>query len=435
MNEEFLLTAIKKGKSLGAEHIDIIADESCTCSVTSRIGKIEQVTNSNLEYITIRTTVGKRQAISVTNSSEDLLKDDFIEQLVVAAKNSPEDAYISQPEKDSAPFEQLQICDYCEVNTEDLAKYAVECEQLVLNTPGITNSEGSSFFYEKSTHVLVKDYDFLGKYDNSSFLVSTVPLAEKNGELQQSYAYQQVAFFDQLKSPKDLAEEATSRTLKKIGSRKIKSCVVPVIFERRCAQNLLGSVIQAINGANVANNMSFLKDKIHKKIMTDAITVYDDYKKGIASRPFDSDGLCSQNNELIVDGVLKTFLLNSRYANQLGMKSTHNAFGFSAVAPNYVYIENGNTSLNELIGNIRQGILITETMGDGLNLVSGNYSTGVCGFWIENGEVQYPVNEITIAGDFDTIFSDCIPASDLTTEKVFADSPSLFIPQMTIGGE
>lgn len=434
MNEEFLLTAIKKGKSLGADHVDIIANESRTSSITSRLGKIEQVTNSDFETIFIRATIGKRQAIGVTNSSEGLIKDDFLEQLVISAKNSPEDAYVCQPENNSKAFEHLQICDYNEVDTENFERYAIECEEYALETPGITNSEGSTFSCEKSTHILVKDCDFFGKYDKSCFGVSVTPLAEKDGELQQSYAYQQVTFFDELKSPKELADEATSRTLKKIGSRKIKSCVVPVIFERRCSRNLLIDVIQAINGANVANNMSFLKDRIHQKIMSNTITINDNYQKGIASRPFDSDGLCSQNNELIVDGVLKTFLLNSRYANQLGMKSTHSASGFNAIVPNYVCVQNGNTSLDELMHNIKRGILITETMGDGLNLISGNYSTGACGFWIENGEIQYPVNEITLASDFDTMFSDCIPASDFAMESE-ADSPSLFIPQMTIGGE
>lgn len=434
MNEEFLLTAIKKGKSLGADHVDIIAAESRTTSVTSRLQKVEQITNADFELISVRVTVGKQQAISVTNSSEDLIKDDFIEQLVIAAKNSPEDEYVTQPEKDTSPFEELKICDYRKINPEDFMKYAAECEQYALETPGITNSEGAEFSYEKSTHILMKDYDFFGKYDKSCFYISVVPLAEKDGELQQSYAYQQVTFFDQLKSPKELADEATSRTLKKIGSRKIKSCVVPVIFERRCARNLLIDIIRAINGANIANNMSFLKDHIHKKIVSDAITICDNYKKGTTARPFDSDGLRAQNNELVVDGALQTFLLNTRYAHQLKMKSTHSASGFNTVAPNYVYIQNGNVPLDELIRDIKDGLLITETMGDGLNITSGNYSTGACGFRIENGEIQYPVNEITLAGDFETMFSDILPASDFIMESG-ADSPSLFVPKMTIGGE
>lgn len=434
MNDELLLTAVKKGKSFGADHIDIIASDSSTFSVTSRLQKIEQVINANFERVSVRATIGKRQAISITNSSEDLAKDDFIEQLVVATQNSPEDMYITQPEIESKAPEQLQLCDYQEISTEELERYASECEQYALETPGITNSEGAEFSYEKSTHILIKDYDFLGKYDKSVFCTSVVPLAEKNGELQQSYAYQQVIFFDKLKSPKELAAEATSRTLKKIGSRKIKSCVVPVIFERRCARNLLADIIQAINGANIAKNMSFLKNQIHKKITSDALSIYDNYQNGVAARPFDSDGLRSQNNDLVIEGVLQTFLLNSRYANQLSMKSTHSASGFNGVAPNYVYIKNGNITLNELVSNIKQGLLITETMGDGLNIISGNYSTGACGFWIENGEIQYPVNEITLASDFETMFSDCLPASDLEMESS-ADSPSLFIPKMTVGGE
>lgn len=433
MNENILLNAITEAKKIGAEHVDIIARESDTISVVSRLAKLEQLTEANVEDIQIRATIGKQQAIAITNSAEDLIKPEFIEQLVSAAKNSPEDEFVCRPNFEKYDVEQLDICDDRETCPQDFVKYATECEQLALETAGITNSEGAEFGYTKSTIILLKDNDFFGKYKKTLFQASVVPLAEKDGELQQDYSFTQGLFFENLKSPAKLAEEAASRTLKKLGSRKISSCAVPVLFDRRCAGGLLQSILRAMNGASIVKGMSFLKTKLQQKITSANISVYDDYKCGINARPFDSEGLCSQNNNLIVDGVLMNFLLNTRYANQLKMVSTHSASGFNSIAPNNVYLKNGTAAKNDIIRDIKRGLLVTETMGDGLNIVTGNYSTGACGFWIENGEIQYPVNEITLAGNFDDMFGSCIPAADLQIETG-CDSPSIFIPNMVVGG-
>lgn len=433
MNENILLSAVDEAKKLGAEHVDIIASECDTISVVSRLTKVEQLTEASVEDIQIRVMIGKQQAIASTNSSEDLAKHGFIAQVMDAAKSSPEDEFACRADGEKYSVEQLSICDNREVSPNDLVRFATDCEQCVLNTNGITNTEGAEFCYKNSTTILLKDNDFLEKYRKTLFQAAVVPLAEKNGELQQDYSSTEGLFFENLKSPEELAEEATSRTLKKLGSRKINSCSVPVIFDRRCASGLLGSILQAINGSSIAKNMSFLKTQIQKKIMSSNVSICDNYYPGINSRPFDMEGLQSQNNDLIVEGVLQNFLLNTRYANQLKMESTHSASGFKSIAPNNAYIKNGNASRNDIIRDIKQGVLITETMGDGLNIITGNYSTGACGFWIENGEIQYPVNEFTLASTFQEMFENCTIASDLQI-KTGCDSPSIFIPNMTVGG-
>lgn len=434
MNENILLDAVAKAKKFGAEHVDIIARENDTISAVSRLTKLEQLTEASVEDIQIRAAVGKQLAVAGTNSAEDLIKPEFIEQLVSAAKNAPEDEFACRPNEEKYSIEQLDIYDDRKICPQDFVKYAIECEQIALDTAGITNSEGAEFGYTRSAIILLKDNDFCGKYRKTLFQASVVPLAEKNGELQQDYSFTQGLFFENLKPPAKLAEDAASRTLKKLGSRKISSCTVPVLFDRRCAGGLLQSILQAVNGANVVKGMSFLKTKLQQKIMPENVSVCDSYKCGINARPFDSEGLRSQNNNLIVEGVLQNFLLNTRYANQLKMFSTHSASGFNSIAPNNVYMKNGTAEKNSIICGIKRGLLITETMGGGLNIVTGNYSTGACGFWIENGMVQYPVNEITLAGNFDDMFENCILATDLQVETG-CDSPSIFIPNMVIGGK
>lgn len=434
MNQEFFYETACRIKSLGADHVDIIAVKNDTISAVSRLSKLEQLTRASVEDIQIRASVRKRHAVIGTNSRDNLNQRDFLMRVVESAANSPESDVEIYPEYIGNNKEELAICDNSLISPGQLADLAIECEEKTLGIGGITNSEGAEASYVKSTVFIQCDLNFSGQYDKTLFQTSIVALAEKNGELQQGYSSSESLFFKDLKSTSVLAEEAASRTLKKLGSRKIKSCVVPVIFERRCARHLLISILQAINGANVAKGMVFLRDKLHRKIMSKNISIYDSYRTGIRSRPFDSEGLRSKTNELILEGCLNNFLLNTKYANQLGLKSTHSASGFQGISANNVHVKNGNTSLEDMVSDIKEGLLITETMGDGLNIITGNYSTGACGFWIENGRIQFPVNEITLASNFTDMFANCVVASDLSIETGY-DSPSIFVEKVTVGGQ
>jgi PmbA protein len=210
---------------------------------------------------------------------------------------------------------------------------------------------------------------------------------------------------------------------------------VPVVFGKEVSRQLLRSMLEAINGATVANGISFLKDKLYQKIFSDKINIVDRYaiNRGLRSRPFDSDGLECSNNKIITSGVLNTFLLNTKYASKLNMKSTGNACGLNGIAPNNICIENGFESYGDLMKNISNGLFVTDVLGNGLNVVTGNYSQGAAGFWIQNGEIAYPVNEITIAGNFIDMFTNCSVANDLKIEYGI-DSPTLFMEEMIVGG-
>jgi len=372
-----------------------------------------------------------------TDNLEELREDSFVEKAIFAAKNAPEEKTEFRPQSSDMITESKKIDMYDDtvIGAEKLIANALECEQIALQIEGITNSEGSEASYARSKITFMRNDFFCKSYEKTLHQISIVTLAEKDGFLEQSYDFSAKMYYSDLKSPRQIAEKSAERTLKKLGARKIPSCKVPVVFDRRVSRQLLGSLVEAINGASVAKGISFLKDKLSQKIFSDGINITDRYDvaRGLRSRPFDSEGLECRNNEIISNGVLSTFLLNTKYANRLKMKSTANASGFEGISPNNICIENGKNSVSDLLRSIKCGLYVTEVLGNGLNLVTGNYSQGAVGFWIENGEITYPVNEITIAGSFTEMFSHCTPASNMEHEFGM-DAPTLFMDEMIVGG-
>jgi PmbA protein len=329
----------------------------------------------------------------------------------------------------------MDICDDYRPSSEELISAALECEETALQISGITNSEGAEASYARSKFTLMKNSDFLASYTKTISQISVVPLAEKSERLERSYDFSEAVYWSDLKNPKQVAQKAAARTLKKLGAKKISSCKVPVVFDRMVSRQILGNLISAISGVAIAKGISFLKDKLFQKIFSDSLNVVDRYSvaRGLRSRPFDSDGLKCSDTIVVEDGALCSFLLNTKYANQLKMKSTNNASGFEGISPNNICVENGKESFQDLLKSTRSGLYVTEVLGNGLNLVTGNYSQGAVGFWIENGEITYPVSEITIAGNFMDMLLHCTPASDLEIESGI-DAPTLFINEMIIGG-
>lgn len=435
---DILESAIKKAKSLGADHVDLMFSESEVMSATTRLTKLEKVVQANVESIDLRVSVGNRYA-SVSCDNINKIKDDaFIEKVVSAAKNSPEER--GRIRADSSElcknFKEMDICDRNFVaNTDYFIEKAKKCEEIALQVDGISNSEGSEAEYSKTSFTLMRDDGFCGSYEKTHTNLSVVTLAEKDGKMERGWAYSTAVYEEDLRSAEDVAKEAAEKTLKRLGARKVQSCKVPVVFSREVARQILGSMLEALNGASVARDMSFLKDSLGKKVFADGISVVDRYDvhRGLRSRPFDADGLECRNTDIVWNGVVEAFLLNTKYANMLGMKSTANASGWEGISPNNVCIENGTKSFEELLAGVKSGLYVTDAMGVGVNAVTGNYSQGAAGFWIENGALSYPVNEITVAGNFVEMFSHCAVASDLKLEYGF-DSPSIFFEEMVVGG-
>jgi PmbA protein len=437
MDSEILNDVVRRARKSGMEQIDILCQERNTISASTRLVKLKKLVQADIIDIKIRVSVGNRSAVIATDNLDDLKKDSFLEKVVFAANNAPEEIVAIRPEVGDLckDFSTADICDDYHPSSEELISAALECEETALQVSGITNSEGAEASYARSKVTLMKNSDFLASYTKTISQISVVPLAEKNEFLERSYDFSEAVYWSDLKDPKQVAQKAAARTLKKLGAKKISSCKIPVVLDRMVSRQTLSNLISAISGAAVTKGISFLKDKLSQKIFNDNFNVVDrcSVARGLRSRPFDSDGLKCFDTIVVKDGVLCSFLLNTKYANQLKMKSTSNASGFEGISPNNIYIGNGKESLQDLLKPIKNGLYVTEVLGNGLNLVTGNYSQGVVGFWIENGEITYPVSEITIAGNFMDMLSHCIPASDLEVESGI-DAPTLFINEMIIGG-
>ncbi|MDR0581192.1 MAG: hypothetical protein LBG04_03725 [Holosporaceae bacterium] len=436
MDNEILNDVVRRAKKSGMEHIDVLCQECNTVSASTRLVKLKKLVQADIIDIKIRVSIGNRSAVIATDNLDDLRKESFLEKVIFAARNAPEEVVAIRPDCDSCKdFPVMDICDDYRPSSEELISAALECEETALQVSGITNSEGAEASHARSKVTLMKNNDFLASYAKTINQISVVPLAEKDGRLERSYDFSETVYWSDLKNPKQVAQKAAARTLKKLGAKKISSCKVPVVLDRMVSRQTLSNLISAISGVAVAKGVSFLKNKLSQKIFGDRLNVTDRYSvaRGLRSRPFDSDGLKCSDTIVVKDGALCSFLLNTKYANQLKMKSTNNASGFEGISPNNICVENGKESFQNLLKSIRSGLYVTEVLGNGLNLVTGNYSQGAVGFWIENEEITHPVSEITIAGNFMDMLLNCIPASDLEIESGI-DAPTLFIDEMIIGG-
>lgn len=437
-HKNFLESAVKKARSLGADCVDLMFSESEIISATTRLTKLEKVEQANIEKIDLRVSVGHKYASVSCDNIEKIKEDTFIEKAIAAARNSPEET--SKIRADSSElcenFKEIDICDrdFAE-NSEYFIEKAKRCEESALQIPGISNSEGAEAGYSHTYFVLMREDGFCGSYEKTKNHLSVVTLAEKDGKMERDWANSVAVYDADLRTPEDVAREAAEKTLKRLGARKVQSSRIPVLFSREVARQLLGSILEALNGASIARGMSFLKDSLGKKVFSENINIEDTYDipRGLRSGPFDADGLECCNKDVVKDGVVKSFLLNMKYASKMGMKSTANGSGWDGISPNNVCIKNGSKSFAEILGSIKSGLYVTDVMGVGMNAVTGNYSQGAAGFWIENGSLAYPVNEITVAGNFLDMFLHCDVASDLKVEYGF-DSPSIFCEEMVVGG-
>lgn len=435
---DFLEKAVKKAKSFGAEHVDLTLKERQITSATTRLTKLEKLVQASVVEIDMRVAVGKRYAAVSCDNLDRFLDDSFIENAVAAAKNSPEENLKIRADFSElcTHFKEIDICDNAfSADPKYFIEKAQKCEEIALQVKGISNSEGAESSHSRAKFTLMRDDRFLASYEKTSNQISVVTLAEKDGDLESDYAYSTAVYDSDLKNTKDLAQEAAEKTLRKLGSRKVKSCKVPVIFNRETSRQLLNSMLSALSGAAVARGMSFLKDSLGKKVFSDNISIIDKYavQRGLRSRPFDADGLECRDTKLVTNGVVSSFLLNTKYANKMGSQSTANANGWDEISPNNACIENGKRSFHDIVAGIKSGLYVTNVMGMGIDIVTGNYSQGAAGFWIENGEISYPVNEITVASNFIEMFSHCDVASDLILEYGI-DSPSVFFEEMIVGG-
>lgn len=436
---------LARAKQCGATEADIVVADGETFSVQVRVGAVDRLSKAREKRLGLRLFVGKRSACTSTSDfSKDSLER-LVDETCTLAKAVVPDEVSGLPDaaQMATGWPDLDLYDGTRLDPDlqiELAKRA-EASAMAADSR-MTNSEGADFDSSAGRVVLANSHGFMGEYRSSSFSLAVSPIATDptTGGMQRDSWYEVQRKFLKLSSPESIGQEAARRALRRLGARKVATKRVPVIFDQETAGSLLGNLCSAVSGYGLYKRASFLLDQLGNTIASDHITVYDDGRMvgGLGSRPFDGEGLATRNNTIVERGVLKSYLLDTYSGKKLGLASTGNAsrsVGESpSVGPTNFYLVPGSKSPQEIIGSVKDGLYVTELIGFGINMVTGDYSRGACGFWIENGELVYPVEEITIAGNLKQMFKDIeLVGSDLVFRSRVA-SPTVKIAEMMVAG-
>ncbi len=435
-----LADLIGRARAAGADKADAVLVSGASLSVSVRQGKTEHLERSDGRDLGLRVFVGARSAIVSSSSLDPTGFPALAERAVAMAKVVPEDKYAGLAETWAPPETgDLDMADPYEPAPELLTERAQAAEAAAFAVKGITNSEGGEAGYGRTEIALVTSAGFAGQRAGTSHSISATALAGTGTEMQRDYDYHGTVYFSDLDAPETLGKSAGERAIARLRPVQPKTGKMPVIFDPRVAGSLLGHFSGAINGASVARGVSFLKDKLHQRVFAAGIAIHDDPRRvrGSRSRLFDAEGVPTRTRALVEDGVVTTWLLDSRSARQLGMTSTGSAVRGTSGPPSpsasNLYLAAGSLTPAELMADIKEGVYITEMIGMGVNGVTGDYSRGAAGFMIRDGALAEPVAEFTIAGNLIAMFAELTPANDLVFRRG-TDSPTVRIDGMTVAG-
>lgn len=430
----------------GADAVEVMIAEGDSASVQVRLSQVDRLSKAREKGLGIRVFFGKRSASASTSDFAEASLRRFVADTCSLAKAVAEDDMSGLPDAQlmAKDFPDLGIYDPTTLSIDQEIALARQAEEAALKAdPRITNSEGADCAAGHSTVVLTNSHGFVGSYRTSSYSLSVTPVAmEANGRgMQRDFWYTVGRKFRSLDAPEAVGREAARRTVRRLGARKIATQKVPVIFDPETAKSLLGHLASAVSGYALYKGASFLLGQLGKKLAPEYVHVYDNGRLpgGLGSRPFDGEGLPTRKTPVLEQGVLTNYLLDTYSGRKLGMPSTGNASRGLAespsVAPTNFYLAPGPTSPEEIIRSVEKGVYITELIGFGVNMVTGDYSRGAVGLWIENGELAYPVEEITIAGNLKRMFADIeMIGNDLVFRGRIA-SPTIKIREMMIAGD
>lgn len=444
--KDFAVSLVKAAMNKGASAAEVMVVEGSEFSVGVRLGEIEKLKDSASQHLGLRVLwEGRQAALSTSDFSREALDRLVQEAVELAQMTSVDDQLCLPDEADYAkdwPDLALYDSELATLATDKKIDLALAVEASAKNTdPRIVNFDGGGFDAACRGVIMANSAGFVGSYEATACSLAIVPIASENGSMQQDYWYDNKRKFSQLESPESIGRQAANRALRKLGGRKVKTQQVPVVFDQRVAASLLGDIFQAISGDSIMRKSSFLVGKLEEKIASDLLTIIDDGRiaGALGSRPFDSDGLPTQRTEVVKNGQLNSYLLNTYTAKKLGLKSTANASrglsGPPTVTCNNFFISPGKTSPKEIISSVKQGFFVTDLMGFGVNIVTGDYSRGASGIWIENGELTFPVEEVTIAGNLKEMLKQIEMIGNDLDLRDRISAPTLKIEKMTISGE
>ncbi len=435
-----LVTAlVEAGTRAGADAADAVVMRSRSSSVSVRLGKVESTDSSESDSVALRVFVGRRVAsVSATNGADIPA---LAERAVAMAKASPEDPFqgLAEPALLAADFPDLDLFDPTELTSERLRADALAAEEAALAVEGVTNSGGSSASVGLGGLVLATSNGFFGHYAKTRFSRAASVIAGEGTAMERDYDFSSRLHFSELDAPEEIGRRAGERAVRRLGARKAGSGPITVICDPRVARGIAGHLASAINGAAVARKTSFLRDRMGKPVAAAAITVTDAPRRvrGPSSRPFDGEGVAGEALVMIDKGVLGHWFLSTSVARELGLRTNGRGVrSGSSVTPasTNLAIEPGEASPQELIASVQSGFYVTEVFGQGVNMVTGEYSRGASGFLIENGELTRPVSEVTIASNLQDMFMRMVPANDI--DRSFGTAaPTLLIEGMTLAGD
>ena len=440
-DQDIIEKALSAAKQAGADGADVSFIKGGGLDVQVRLGKVESAERAEDYQMGMRVFVGQKSATISSGQLDDENITELAERAVAMAKHAPEDPYarLATAEEQAKSFPEIELFDDTSYSTEKLTEIALTCEEAALSQAGISNSDGASASSGSSEVLIGTSTGFNASYKRSSFGFSAVVLAEQDGQMERDYDYSSAVFAEDLDDPETVGRSAATRTLARLGGRKPQTGTFPVIYDKRVSRSLAGHVASAINGAAIARGTSFLKEKMGQQIANSSVRLLDNplLPRGMGSRLFDGETLPVQKRYLVKDGCLQGWLLDLATAAQLGLSPTGNASRSLSGPPspsvsNFI-MEEGKTTLDDMIADIDQGFYITELMGSSVSLTTGDYSRGASGFWIENGRITWPATEATIAGNLKDIFTDMMPADDLELTQSIA-APSVFVKQMMVAG-
>ncbi len=440
MTLDLLADLIARARAAGADAADAVLVGGTSLSVQRRLGKTEHLERSEGRDLGLRVFVGKRSAIVSSTAVDPAGFAALAERAVAMARVVPEDPYSGLAEEaryvDAGP---LDLFDASEPSAESLIDRAAAAEEAALAVPGVTNSEGAEAGFGLAEIMLVTSAGFAGLLRRSSHSVSVTALAGSGTGMQRDYDYSSAVHLADLEDAAGLGRAAGEKAVTRLNPTRPKTGKMPVVYDPRVASSLLGHLVGAINGASVARGTTFLRDKLGQRLFAPGIDIVDDplRVRGPRSRAFDGEGVPTSEQVLVRDGVLTTWLLDTRSARQLGLKTTGHAMRGTSGPPGpgttNVFLRPGNLGPAELMSDIKEGVYLTELIGMGVNGITGDYSRGAAGFMIRDGALAEPVAEITVAGHLLEMFAHLIPANDLRFRRG-TDAPTIRVEGMTLAG-
>jgi PmbA protein len=434
---------LERARRAGADAGDAVYSADASESIQIRLGKLEDVERSESEHIGLRAFVGTRSASIGSSDLGDAALDELAERAVAMARSAPEDPYAGlAPEAllTKGPFPALDMEDPAEPNPQALRELAAMAEDAARAVPGVTNSEGGGASAGRGVFALATSTGFSGAYATTSHGLSASVVAGEGSGMQRDFGWRSARHAVDLPTPQFIGELAGTRAVARLNPGRLKSGPMPVVFAPRIGGTLIGHLINAMAGASIARRASFLLDRLGEQLFDSGVTVVEDphRPRGLRSRPFDGEGLATRPRNLVEQGRITSWLLESASARQLGMEPTGHASrghgGAPGVSVGNVHLGAGSASPEALMADIKDGIYVTELIGQGINGVTGDYSRGASGFRIVDGQLAGPVAEFTIAGNLLDMFAALTPANDLEWFRAI-NVPTIRVDGMTIAGD